>query len=487
MVRMLSTSGVPDAWQEALREVAAEAGGVTVEVAGPASMNLAENTVDTVIVTSPLDAMQDPLILLRAVRRALRPTGTLVCAVTNFARQETLVQLLRSDPQRAPGGVVQPDAVHVHGYATAFKELLEAGYSPDIASVIRTEDEPGLLEAARGLLNYVRVSPERAAKHLFVEHYIFVARPIADLHEAEVDERPISFVACVNDEGQLKHNLLASPVFRPGTPHELRLYRGMDSAAQGLNRGIREAEHDLVVLVQQDIYLPSWWPARLVEQWGAASAGDTPAIAGPFGVRYREGGRTHVGHAIDRDHLLRSPHFLPADVDGLDELLMVVPQDTPLRFDPRLGWHLYGTDYVLQAHAVGLRAVVLDIPCHHNSLYADLDDAYHHSESVLADKWPRELPILTNSSTIDQDPRDTRMAALESQLLEARQFIEDVLSRAETAERAVAERDAAIRDRDAALRKVDAALRRRTATLRRMRQSRSWRWGRRLARLTGRQ
>jgi hypothetical protein len=51
----------------------------------------------------------------------------------------------------------------------------------------------------------------------------------------------------------------------------------------------------------------------------------------------------------------------------------------------------------------------------------------------------------------------------------------------------VAERDAAIRDRDAALRKVDAALRRRTATLRRMRQSRSWRWGRRLARLTGRQ
>ena len=43
----------------------------------------------------------------------------------------------------------------------------------------------------------------------------------------------------------------------------------------------------------------------------------------------------------------------PSDVDGLDELLMVVPQDTPLRVEATLGWHLYGTDLALQAQRAG--------------------------------------------------------------------------------------------------------------------------------------
>jgi hypothetical protein len=80
-----------------------------------------------------------------------------------------------------------------------------------------------------------------------------------------------------------------------------------------------------------------------------------------------------------------------------------ITRDTPLRFEPALGWHLYGTDIALQAHALGLRVAVLDLPCHHNSLLSGLDETYSHSESVLARKWPHELPIVTNSSTIGRD------------------------------------------------------------------------------------
>jgi hypothetical protein len=87
-------------------------------------------------------------------------------------------------------------------------------------------------------------------------------------------------------------------------------------------------------------------------------------------------------------------------VDGLDELLMVVPRDTPLRVDTELGWHLYGTDLALQAQEQDLRVVVLDAPCHHNSLTGRVPWKYRQSERVLARKWEKLLPIHTNLSSI---------------------------------------------------------------------------------------
>jgi hypothetical protein len=457
MTRVKVRDAGPDAVREALRDAVPRPDLRTVEVSAEDATGLVVGAADTLVLTTPLEVLPDALNTLRTLRRALPPSGALVCAVGNFASAATVVQLLRSDPHRAAAGVVAPEARDVHGYATALKLLLEAGLSPDIATVVKDPAPDGFLEAASELLARVRVDPARAATHLAATHYVLVATPIEGVDDAP-DDRPITFAACVNDDAQLHHNLLASPVFGPGSHHELLLFRGMDSAAQGLNQAIRQASHELVVLVQQDIYLPAWWPGRLVAQWRAASADGAPAIGGPFGLLYREGGRTHVGHAVDRDELLHTGHDLPLDVDGLDELVLVVEREEPLRFDPAFGWHLYGTDFVLQARAAGRRAVVLDVPVHHNSLYSVPDDAYHHAEAVLAAKWPRELPILTNTSTIDRDPRDERIAALEARL----------------------------DDTERALIKAKRGRRKRQAELDRIRSSRSWRWGRRLARLSGR-
>ena len=106
-----------------------------------------------------------------------------------------------------------------------------------------------------------------------------------------------------------------------------------------------------------------------------------------------------IGRVVHRDRLLVH-HQLPADVDGLDELLMVVPKATALRVDPDLGWHLYGTDLALQAHQAGGRVVVLDAPCHHNSLTGRVPVQYRQSERALARKWTALLPIHTNLSSI---------------------------------------------------------------------------------------
>lgn len=371
---------------------------------------------DATALPRPLSAYDDPLAELRALRDSVAPGGRIVCGTTNAATGDALVQLLRSDPAQAEDYTSAP-AQQVHGYATAYKLLLEAGFSADIVETLPGAVDEALLEAAAPLLAHLRVDGARAARHLGAEAYVLVAEPVddvaADLAVPVAEQRPVTFVACVNDDLQLAHNLLASPALGEGSPHQLLTYRGMTSAAEGLNRGLAEAEHDLVVFIQQDIYVPSWWPARLWRQWEQASADTAPALAGPFGVRYREGGREHVGHAIDRDALLRMPRELPARVDGLDELVLVVPRDTDLRVDPRVGWHLYGTDLAIQAHRAGGWTAVLDLPCHHNSLYSSLDESYRHSEAQLALRWPDELPIVTNTSTIEEDPRDRRVRDLE--------------------------------------------------------------------------
>ena len=46
---------------------------------------------------------------------------------------------------------------------------------------------------------------------------------------------------------------------------------------------------------------------------------------------------------------IREKSELPARVSTLDELMLILSRDTPLRFDPTLGFHLYGADFCLQA------------------------------------------------------------------------------------------------------------------------------------------
>lgn len=400
-----------------------------------------------VVLTTPLDRLDDPLTLLRAVRRAVGDDTLVVCGTTNGTDATALVQLLRSDPrQESYAAARRLSTGHELGYATAYKLLLEAGLSLDVVTTLGEQPDEDLLAAAEPLLAHLRVDVERARHHLGATGYVFRGRKVAGLPDDDGDVVPLTFVACVNDDAQLLNNLLASPALADGTPHQLLTYRDMGSAAAGLNRGLAEAEHELVVMIQQDIYVPSWWPARLVAQWRKACAdGPEPAIGGPFGVRYREGSREHVGHAVDRDHLLREPSPLPADVDGLDELVLVVPRSivsTELRFAPAVGWHLYGTDFALQAHRAGRRVVVVDAPVVHNSLFHSLDGAYRHAEAQLATLWPQELPIMTNSSSIDEDPRDARMRAMEEVIEHARVTIEALNEQVELARgRTLAQRE----------------------------------------------
>jgi Glycosyltransferase like family len=253
-----------------------------------------------------------------------------------------------------------------------------------------------------------------------------VAAPNSDIADV-----PLTFVACVSDEGILRANLLASACLGSGSPHEVILVKNCRSAADGLNFGIARARHQLVVCIHQDVHLPPGWDHRLIQQFDKATRQwGSIGVAGVYGVcdptETRPGAQTpsdareaqrqpqsrsrqfaviRKGRVMHRGHPLFDSPNLPATVLTLDELLLVVPSDTPLRFGPDLGFHFYGADICLQAHERGLAVVALDAACHHNSRTTILPKAFFQSAGVFADRWHHRLPVATSCVVIDQRKR----------------------------------------------------------------------------------
>jgi hypothetical protein len=221
---------------------------------------------------------------------------------------------------------------------------------------------------------------------------------------------PLSFVTCLSSRETLRANLLASPCLGPGTAHQLVAVEGCPTAAAGLNVGFHHAKHELLVCVHQDVYLPAGWDRCLVQQLREAELRFGPiGVAGVYGVGEVIAPRDltnalaaeRIGWVVDRGRTLLDGPELPARVTTLDELLLVVRRDSPLRFDPALGFHLYGADICLQAAERGLAVVALGALCHHNSRSIGLPEVFYRSAEVFARKLRHRLPVATPCVIID--------------------------------------------------------------------------------------
>lgn len=379
---------------------------------------LERGSVDCILYGDVLEHMVDPGAVLERHRSLLSSSGRVVCSIPNLQHHSVVTQLLRGDFQYQESGLLDATHLRFFTFATAMKLLLDAGYAPDLVDIVEWAGAESVVEAGETLLRALRVDVGRATKYMNAQQYIVTGRALEPVDHGE--EVPITFVACVNDEAQLVDNLLRSPCLRSPHPHEVLLFRGCASAAEGLNAGIEQAHNELVVLVHQDVYLPQGWTDRLVQQWRAAFPGaERGGIAGVWGLDSGPHDGGFFGHVVDRDHLLSTDNKFPRPVDMIDELVMVLPRGTPLRVDPDLGWHLYGTDLCLAARQLGLGVAVLDAICHHNSLTGDVPPAYSQSEDVIAAKWRQHLPIATICSVIERSSTQRRLAQLEARTQQA--------------------------------------------------------------------
>jgi Glycosyltransferase like family len=222
---------------------------------------------------------------------------------------------------------------------------------------------------------------------------------------------PLSFVTCLSSDEVYHANLLASPCLGPGSVHEAIALSACASAADGLNCGFRRAKNKWLVCVHQDVYLPEGWDGCLVQQLREAEGRFGPiGVAGVYGVGEisppadltQPLGIQGIGWVVDRGRLLEGGPELPTRVSTLDELALVVRRDSGLRFDPALGFHLYGADICLQAHEQGLAVVAVGALCHHNSRTVGLPEAFFASAKIIAQKWSHRLPIATSCAIVDR-------------------------------------------------------------------------------------
>jgi hypothetical protein len=196
----------------------------------------------------------------------------------------------------------------------------------------------------------------------------------------------ISIITAVNDMEAYEKNVAASI-----DPDELITIEDADSAAQALNAGIEQASNDLCVLCHQDVIFPPGWEQGMVK---AVEELLFMGVCGVWGVTL---GGDLAGNVIEpRGHW--ATEGLPAKVQSVDELLMIVRKSSGLRFDEDLGgWHLYGADICLQAIEQGMTNYAIDAPVEHLST-GKLDEAFYLCQYDLKKKWKGRSKI-TNFKT----------------------------------------------------------------------------------------
>jgi arylsulfatase A-like enzyme len=244
-------------------------------------------------------------------------------------------------------------------------------------------------------------------------------RPIRNLE-------PITFVAAVNDEDELRHNLLASPVARSREHEWLLIENRGNTRYESISRlyadALARASNDLVFFVHQDVLLPEGWEERtftaladlegLDPRWGVLGAvGALPPVPGaPKELR---------GHWCDPSGYWRLGP-LPHEVQSLDEQWIGVRKSRGVGFDRDMpGFHCYGIDISLAAREKGLKSWAIDAFVWHKHrdsnghLIARREDSpkirrrwseefmeeFRPSSDYVERKWRRFLPFQTTSRT----------------------------------------------------------------------------------------
>ncbi|MFO0938669.1 MAG: glycosyltransferase [Gemmataceae bacterium] len=334
--------------------------------------------------------------LLNRIHCLLAKDGIVLTAIENARHHSFLSCLAEGDfPLTADDEISYSSLPFTRSSAQRF--FLNAGYSPDLFDVI-SDDIPSVkLQAFHALLGHNRAINaidhiEYKAKTLFFRLHPFCK----EVPQNQTSQLMLTFVVCLSNENILRSNLLASPDLAQGHKHEMIFIRNCSSAAEGLNMGLENAKNEIVICIHQDVFLPKGWCDRFSDCWFQAQSLYGPlGVVGVYGVVEQANNSIRAGHVIDRIRMLKEFFPLPVPCRTLDELLLAIPRNSLIRFDPNLGFHLYGADACLQAQRLGLANVIIETPCLHNSRTITLPNEFSASATAFSRKWQTELPVST--------------------------------------------------------------------------------------------
>ncbi|GAB0058708.1 hypothetical protein SIID45300_03063 [Candidatus Magnetaquicoccaceae bacterium FCR-1] len=353
---------------------------------------------DCILLNDTLTRLVDPLACLTRLRPWLQPQGHLLAVFPNTQHHATLTALLAGEfPPRDPDPT--PSTIrHRFTFASAIRLLLDAGLLPLLAEAPLDKPDDGLILALQHAFNHVKMDPMRGVYYLSASHFLFKGLINSTFPEQPTAPSPLSFIVPTNQPAVLKENFLASPIFQGHHPHQLILLEGQPSASDAIRTGLGQARHDQVIYAHQDVYLPTGWDRQYLAGVARARALDPHAgVFGVYGVATHPDGEQHHGVVVDRHWLRVSGGPFPTEVHSFDELLIGFDRLGFPGTDPRLGYHLYGTDIVCAYRERGMRAWALHAPCFHNSGLglSNPPELLRSAEIFQQSNWKRFFPLAT--------------------------------------------------------------------------------------------
>ncbi len=211
--------------------------------------------------------------------------------------------------------------------------------------------------------------------------------------------RPNLGVVCAaSDPHTLRRCLLSSPALRNVHLPVVVVY-GAPNAADVLDTAYSSSFNvDWWPWVHQDVILPEEWFENFHKQLAhALNLWPDLAVVSNYGL---DAIGSRAGMLLDRGELLQGNKALPCLARSFDEHLIGLRVSAGLRFDPELGFDLYGTDVALSAEKKGVPAAVLPLYCEHWSstprhppFPRALVSRYLKSASYFEHKWRASLPI----------------------------------------------------------------------------------------------
>lgn len=208
----------------------------------------------------------------------------------------------------------------------------------------------------------------------------------------------IEFVTASHDEVILHGQLKRSPIFK-GQYASLDVHQGYNNIPKAYNETAPIT--DFMGYIHHDVFLPPSFEDDLYnalvkmeeidKNWG---------VIGVAGVKLVNGKKQNIGYIQDRGKEWGSPAGLPAEVDTLDELLLITHGD--FQFDEQFDLHFYGADICMQAKLQGRKCYAINAYCHHNSglPFGHRSQSFKDCEAKFRAKYIDHLPIVTTCALI---------------------------------------------------------------------------------------
>jgi hypothetical protein len=204
----------------------------------------------------------------------------------------------------------------------------------------------------------------------------------------------IEFVTASHNDATLHGQLKRSPIFQKYALTEKKGFNNIPEAYNSLG-----PISDLTCYVHHDVFLPSSFESDLIKSLDRLP-GDWGVI-GVAGVRLIKGKKQNQGYILDRGNDWGSMWNLPAEVDTLDEMLLITRGD--FVFDEQFPLDFYGADICIQAKAQGKKCYAISAYCEHNSTrkFGERTTSFYESQEKFREKWKNYLPIATTCALVN--------------------------------------------------------------------------------------